>query len=134
MGQSVFLFCVSDTSLTQVLKCSLLHMLYPCCRENIDKKLFLSPLKSSRQGFCTIGIFLMFHLQTAYMHYITHFRSDPVITHWLLTGKANRDCQSKSSILLGEQEMHDSLAEHPLKVGMGLLSYSMYAYNTYIHI
>lgn len=30
--------------------------------------------------------------------------------------------------------MHDSLAEHHLKVGMGFLSYSMYAYNTYIYI
>jgi len=30
--------------------------------------------------------------------------------------------------------MHDSWAEHPLKVGMSFLSYSMYAYNTYIYI
>lgn len=30
--------------------------------------------------------------------------------------------------------MHDSRAEHPLKVGMGFLSYSIYAYNTYRHI
>lgn len=30
--------------------------------------------------------------------------------------------------------MHDNKAEHPLKVGMGFLSYSMYAYNIYIYI